>query len=198
MNQRLTSLFFFILLAFTVFLIPTDISRADVNKAAVSTNILSVEKRINETDIFVGQKIVIEIILTNLGSGSIYDIEIKEKQLSNPFITYENYAPLYSFDEIKEKDTKVIAYTFSVSKVDIYIILETRVTYFKELPVKETDTPFLSVSQQITINATVLDETENTFEKFSLFVFSIGALTFSFILVIRLVFQIRKRNNEQS
>ena len=96
MNHRLKSLAFLIFLTFTIFLIPTKMNSADISKSSSPTNILSVEKRVNETDIFVGQKIVIEIILTNIGSGSVFDIEIKEQQLSNPFITYENYAPLYS------------------------------------------------------------------------------------------------------
>ncbi|MFX0114796.1 MAG: hypothetical protein ACFFB3_09620 [Candidatus Hodarchaeota archaeon] len=93
--------------------------------------ILTATKRISETEINLDSRVLVEVILENVGQRDAVDITIEEPTFSNG--TFELIgATEYSFNRIAVNDTRVFAYSLKPLILGYYLIEESRITYEDE------------------------------------------------------------------
>ena len=197
MNRKFISLSHLIFLSISLLTINVSSELADTNKIPFDTNIISVDKRVNVTETITDESIIIEIILRNLGTESLYNILVEEPMLTNPFVTYLNLADKINFSEIQGGNTIMIAYTFSSSKVGTFKLAETLVTYEKVKSISGEDIDrFQSFSRivEITVGSTQADS--QNFDKEVIVLFIILVALYSVIMILRTGIQTQKRSND--
>lgn len=197
MNRKFISLSLLIFLCISLLTINVSSELADTNKMPFDTNIMSVDKRVNVTETTTDEFIIIEIILKNLGTESLYNILVEEPMLTNPFVTYLNLAKAINFSEIQGGNTIMIAYTFSSSKVGTFRLAETLVTYEKVKSISEENIDrFRSFSRivEITVESPQADSLD--FEREVLILFIILVALYSVIMILRTAIQTQKRSND--
>lgn len=197
MNRKFISLSLLIFLCISLLTINVSSELADTNKMPFDTNIMSVDKRVNVTETTTDEFIIIEIILKNLGTESLYNILVEEPMLTNPFVTYLNLAKAINFSEIQGGNTIMIAYTFSSSKVGTFRLAETLVTYEKVKSISEENIDrFQSFSRivEITVESPQADSLD--FEREVLILFIILVALYSVIMILRTAIQTQKRSND--
>lgn len=93
--------------------------------------ILAVTKRISETEATIHSRVLVEVILENIGPRDALDITIEEPVFSNGTFIMIGAAE-YSFNSIAVNDTRVFAYSLEPLIPGYYQIEESRIIYENE------------------------------------------------------------------
>ncbi|MHA2366512.1 MAG: hypothetical protein ACXAC7_21325 [Candidatus Hodarchaeales archaeon] len=190
MKRKFLSLFLLGFLTLTLLTFPTTATKLKITNSSSISNIIIVEKRVNETQIFVDEQVLVEIIITNYGSSSVYNVQVEEPLLSNPAVEMKNFPEFLTFSEIEEGSVRKLIYTFKSSTADNFTIQRTKVTYYQNINFEELNSPELtSYSQEIEINVLALELSPKTYNKEYLLLFSVITSFYIIILVIRLLAQ---------
>ncbi|MFQ5979736.1 MAG: hypothetical protein ACE5OZ_16525 [Candidatus Heimdallarchaeota archaeon] len=93
--------------------------------------ILAVTKRISETEAKIHSRVLVEVVLENIGLRDALDITIKEPTFTNGTFILIGAAE-YSFNRIAVNDTRVFAYSLEPLIQGYYQIEESQITYENE------------------------------------------------------------------
>ena len=91
-------------------------SFSKTTSVSASNSILTLQRRINNTQIEVNQSTIVELILTNIGVNPIYNINLTETRLSNPLIITNNLISPLLFAKFESNETRIISYAISSLK----------------------------------------------------------------------------------
>ncbi|MHA2498976.1 MAG: hypothetical protein ACXAEL_05355 [Candidatus Hodarchaeales archaeon] len=152
--------------------------------------ILTVTKRISETEISLDSVVLIEVVLENVGQRDAVDIIIEEPTFYNgTFILIG--ANEYSFNRIAVNETRVFAFSLQPLILGYYEIENSRVTYEDE-----TGFTFQAFSNSLELSVVEQQSTkeEEAFEWYH--VLSIACVVWIILLLLRGVL-VRRTANKQ-
>lgn len=157
-----------------------------------ASSILTVDRRINNTEVEVNQSIIVELILTNTGDSPVYNINLTEKSLANPEILTNNLISPMLFAKFEAHEKRVITYTIVSHKMTNMTLEKTVVTY------QQINSPnaavYTSYSTPAFIIVKPLTVSGNTLNLNNLLVVSFIAVLYSVILALRIFFKIIKKS----
>ena len=172
---------------------PTTTSKVAKITSTTSNSILTVEKRVNNTNVQVNTSILVELILTNIGSNPIYNINLTEPVIKNPDIITQNLFTPLTFAKFEPYEQRIISYSITSLKVANISLAKTVATYQQ---VNSPNAPlFTSYSQSFYINveAKTLSNTEVNLN--NLLILSVIAIFYTVILIVRIIFSLGRKSS---
>ncbi len=159
--------------------------------STTSNSILTIEKRINATIAQVNDSIIVELILTNVGSNPIYNINLTEPIFTNPNIITKNLFTPLTFAIFQPNEQRIISYTISSETVANLTLGRTVATY--QLVNSPSAIMYTSYSNQVSIYIEAKTLSQSDVNLNNLLILSVVALFYTIILLIRTVFNKTKR-----
>lgn len=153
--------------------------------------VLTVTKRISETEITLDSPVLVEVILENVGQRDAVDIIIEEPTFHNGTFVLIG-ATEYSFNRIAVNETRVFAFSLQPLILGYYPIENSRVTYEDE-----TGSEFQAFSNSLELFVVEQQSTkeEETFEWYH--VLSITCVVWIIVLLLRGVLVRRTTNKHK-
>lgn len=158
------------------------------------TNVVSVEKRLNQTTAFVDDILIVEILITNHFSTAVYNVTLNEDEFLNPqIITSYLISPL-TIPILKSNERTLIAYTISASKATNFTISASVITY-QLVETQQADTQTLTTfSQSITVSFLEKNINQVDLNTEYTIIYSVLLLSYSILLVIRIIFRTKAKS----
>lgn len=161
--------------------------------STTDNSILTIQKRVNTTTAQVNTSIIVDLILTNLGSTPIYNLNLTEPRISNPAIITKNLFTPVTFAKFDPNEQRIISYTITSTIVANITIGQTVATYQQ---VNDVNAPlFTSYSQSVNINIVAQTLSHQQYNLNNLLVLTVVAVFFIIIQLVRIFFKLTKRSN---
>lgn len=157
-----------------------------------SNSILTIEKKVNQTVAQVNDSIIVQLILTNVGSNPIYNINLTEPVPQNPNIITKNLFTPLTFAKFDPNQERIISYSLLSTVVANITIASTVATYQQSN--SATAPLFTSTSNTVNIQIVARTLSQSDVNINNLIMISIIAIFYSIILVVRIVFNLSKKS----
>ena len=155
-------------------------------------SIITIEKKVNQTTAQVNESIIVEIILTNIGSNPIYNINLTEPIPQNPNIITKNLFTPLIFAKFEPNEQRIISYSLLAQTVVNITIDQSVATYQQS---NSASAPiFTSYSNSVNIQIEAIKISQSTVNLDNLIMLSIVAIFYSVILVVRIIFNLSKKS----
>ena len=172
---------------------PTSTSKVAKITSTTANSILTIEKRVNNTNVQVNTSILVELILTNLGNSPIYNINLTEPRIQNPDIITQNLFTPLTFAKFEPGEQRIISYSITSLKVANITLGRTVATYQQA---NSANAPlFTSYSQGLFINIEAKTLTNKEVNINNLLVLSVIAVFYSIIVIVRTVFKLGRKSS---
>ena len=158
---------------------PAPSTALSVFSVAEDIPILQVNKRASATEIYPQSRLLVEVILENVGNRDAVDITITE-----PAFPEETFAIIgateYSFNHIAVNETRVFAYSLEAQRLGYFQLESSQVTYYDE-----DGSRFIAASNDLELSVVEksIAKEEKTFEWYN--VLSIACIAWILLLLLR-------------
>ena len=161
--------------------------------STTANSILTIEKRVNTTTVEVNTSIIVELIITNVGSSPIYNINLTEPTIQNPDIITKNLFTPLTFAKFEPNEQRIISYTITSLKVANITIGQTKATYQQ---INNVNAPiFTSYSQSVSINVVAKTLSQSDVNLNNLMILTVVAIFFSLIQIVRILLKLTRKTN---
>ncbi len=172
---------------------PVSTQKVASVSSTTANPVLTIQKRVNTTTVEVNTSIIVELIITNVGSSPIYNINLTEPMIQNPDIITKNLINPLSFAKFEPNEQRVISYTITSLKVANITIGQTSATY--QLVNVPNAPYYTSYSQSISINVVAKTLSQSDVNINNLLILTVVGLFFCLIQVVRILFKITRKTS---